>query len=130
MARLQPARPDGPSYVDFPFQTDWNGRTAPTDASGHVRDLLEQILFTAPGERVNRPSFGSGIHHAIFRPNNELLAETVRVTAEAALQQWLGHLIELVSLNLEAEDNRLIIEVVFTLRNQTEPQTVKFERAL
>ena len=60
----------------------------------------------------------------------EILAETVRVTAEAALQQWLGHLIELVSLNLEAEDNRLIVEVVFTLRNQTEPQHVKFERAL
>ena len=54
----------------------------------------------------------------------------MRVTAEAALQQWLGHLIELIALNLETEDNRLIVEVVFTLRNQTDPQTVKFERAL
>jgi uncharacterized protein len=130
MARLQPVRPDAPIYVDFPFQIDWNGRSATSDAAGHIRDLLEQILFTAPGERVNRPGFGSGIHHAVFRPNSEILAETVRVTAEAALQQWLSHLIELVSLNLEAEDNRLIVEVVFTLRNQTEPQSVKFERAL
>lgn len=130
MPRLQPVRPDAPTYIDFPFQTDWSGRSATTDTAGHVRDLLEQILFTAPGERVNRPSFGSGIHHAIFRPNSDLLAETVRVTAEAALQQWLGHLIELIALNLETEDNRLIVEVVFRLRNQTDPQTVKFERAL
>jgi len=130
MPRLQPARPDAPTYVDYPFQVDWNGRNATTDTAGHVRDLLEQILFTSPGERVNRPSFGSGIHRAVFRPNSDLLAETIRVTAEAALQQWLGHLIDLISLDLQAEDNRLIVEVVFTLRNQTDPQTVKFERAL
>ena len=130
MPRLQPIHPDAPSYVDFPFQIDWNGRAAATDTVGHVRDLLEQILFTAPGERVNRPGFGSGIEHAVFRPNSELLVQTTRATTEAALQQWLGHLIQLVSLDIEAEDNRLTVEVVFSLHSENEPRTVKFERSL
>jgi Bacteriophage baseplate protein W len=130
MARIQPPHPDAPTFVDFPFQIDWNGRSAATDIAGHIRDLLEQILFTAPGERVNRPGFGSGIDRAVFRPNSELLAETTRLTAEAALQQWLGHLIELVALNLEADDNRLIVEVVFTPRDHTAQQVVTFERGI
>ena len=130
MPRLQPPHPDAPTYVDFPFQVDWNGRAATTDTHGHVRDLLEQILFTAPGERVNRPGFGSGLEHAVFRPNSELLVQTTRATTEAALQQWLGHLIQLVALDVQAEDSRLTVEVVFSLRNEHEPRTVKFERSL
>jgi len=130
MPRLQPSHPDAPTYVEFPFQIDWNGRAATTDTTGHVRDLLEQILFTAPGERVNRPDFGSGIDHAVFRPNSELLVQTIRATTEAALQQWLGHVIQVVSLDVQAEDSRLTVEVVFSLRNSNEPRTVKFERAL
>lgn len=130
MPRLQPPHPDAPTYVDFPFQVDWNGRAASTDLAGHVRDLLEQVLFTAPGERVNRPGFGSGIEHAVFRPNNELLVETTRATTEAALQQWLGHLIHLNALDVQADDHRLVVEVVFTLRNESESRAVQLERAL
>lgn len=130
MARLQPRHPDAPTYVDFPFQVDWHGRAATTDTLGHVRDLLEQILFTAPGERVNRPGFGSGIEHAVFRPTHELVLQTARATTEAAIQQWLGHLIQLVSLEVGAEENVLTVDVVFSLRHEHEPRTMRFERTL
>ena len=32
-----------------------------TDPDRHLRDKLLAILFTSPGERVNRPTFGSGL---------------------------------------------------------------------
>lgn len=129
MPRRQPSHPDAPVYVDFPFNIDWNGHAASTDVTDHVRDLLEQILFTSPGERVNRPSFGSGIDRAVFRPNSDLLAETTRVTTEAAIQQWLGHLIQLNSLTITTEDNLLSVEVAYTIRNHTEIQTARFSRS-
>jgi phage baseplate assembly protein W len=124
------SHPDAPSYLAFPFSVDWRGRTRETDLAGHVRDLLEQIVFTSPGERVNRPSFGSGVQQALFRPNTELLAETVRATAEASIQQWLGHLIELHALDVEAQDSTLIIEITYTMRNEAELRTARMERAL
>lgn len=113
--------------IDFPFHIDHTGRTATADPAKHVRDLIEQLLFTSPRERVNRPAFGSGIDHAVFKPNHDILAETTRITAEAAIQQHLGHLIHLVALNIEAIDNRLAVEIAFTLRNEQEVRTTTIQ---
>jgi phage baseplate assembly protein W len=121
---------DPPVYIEHPLRVDWNGQSATTDLDAHIRQLLEQVLFTAPGERVNRPGFGSGIDRALFRPNSELLAETTRATAEASIQQWLGHLIELISLSLTAEDNVLTVDVAFARRGTGERELVRFARAL
>jgi uncharacterized protein len=129
MKRIQAISHDAPSYIDFPFRIDWTGRAAVTSRADHVRDLIEQVLFTSPGERVNRPGFGSGIERLIFSPNNTLLAETIRITAEASVQQWLGDLIELVALNIETHDSTVTVEVVYQLRSEQEPQTARFERS-
>ena len=129
MPLRQPHHPDAPTYVDFPFRIDWDGRTATTDEHLHVRNMLEQLLFTSPGERVNRPSFGSGLEQAVFRPNNALFAETTRVTAEAAIQQWLGHVLQLDSLRIAAEDNILNVEISYTLLHTKESQTIRLQRS-
>ncbi len=115
--------------VEFPFRVGWDGRAARATHEDHVRHLVEQVLFTAPGERVNRPSLGSGLHQLVFSPNSALLAETTRVTAEAALQQWLGHLIEVTALQVTAEDNVLRIDISYLLRRTRERTTAHFERA-
>ena len=80
--------------VDYPYRFDARGRTAETDTSDHIRDMIEQVLFTSPGERVNRPDFGSGLLQLVFAPNSPELAATVQFTTQAALQRWLGDLIE------------------------------------
>ena len=56
--------------LDFPYHVDGTGRSATTGAADHVRDLIEQVLFTAPGERVMRPDFGSGLLALVFEPNS------------------------------------------------------------
>ena len=79
--------------LDFPFHFDNRGRTALTDDEDHIRDLIHQVLFTSPGERVMRPNFGSGLLQLVFAPNSTELAATTQLLAQAALQQWLGDLI-------------------------------------
>jgi phage baseplate assembly protein W len=74
--------------IDFPFAFDQRGRTASTGESDHVRDLIEQLLFTNPGERVNRPDFGTGLTQLIFAPNSPELAAAVQFTLQAALERW------------------------------------------
>jgi phage baseplate assembly protein W len=130
MPRLQPEPPDAPLFVDFPFHIDWTGRAATTSREKHVRNLLEQLLFTSPGERINRPFFGCGLDQALFRPNSEILAETARVTTEASIQQWLGHLIQLESLNITASENVLTVQVSYHLLDDGERNTTTFERPL
>ena len=79
--------------LDFPYRIDARGRTAETDDDAHMRDLIEQVLFTAPGERVNRPTFGSGLLALVFEPNGEALAAATEHAVQGALQLWLGELI-------------------------------------
>ena len=78
------------AHLDHPFHFDGRGRTAVTGNDDHVRDLIYQVLFTRPGERVNRPDFGSGLLEQVFEPNSDALAAAVQATVQGALQQWLG----------------------------------------
>ena len=75
--------------IAFPFAIDGHGRTARADEAAHVRQTIEQLIFTAPGERVNRPGFGSGIQQLAFAPNSPELAATLQFTLQAAIQQTL-----------------------------------------
>ncbi|MCA8880777.1 MAG: GPW/gp25 family protein [Rhodobacteraceae bacterium] len=97
--------------TDFPFHIDRSGRTARTGAADHLRDMIEQILFTTPGERVNRPDFGSGLLQLVFAPNSESLAATLQFTVQASLQQWLGDRIEVGEVAVATDDATLRVTV-------------------
>jgi len=114
--------------IDFPFHFDSRGRTASTDEADHIRDMIEQLIFTSPGERVNRPDFGSGVMQLIFAPNSPELAATVQVTLQAAIQRWLGDLIDLGDLTVEADDSSLSIDLRYTIRRSGEEQTQTIAR--
>lgn len=101
--------------IDFPFHVDARGRTADTDHADHVRDLIEQLLFTTPGERVNRPDFGCGLLDLVFEPNSPELATALAVSAEGALQRWLGDVILVDSLVVTAQDSTLRIELEYLI---------------
>jgi phage baseplate assembly protein W len=116
--------------IDFPFQFDGRGRTASTDDDDHVRDMIEQLLFTSPGERVNRPDFGSGLLQMVFAPNSTELAAALQFTMQAALQQWLGDVIEVQALQVDAEDSSLRVLVQYALRSNNQTQTADFSRTI
>jgi hypothetical protein len=116
------------SEVDFPYRIDTRGRTGSTPADDHVRDLIEQVLFTAPGERVNRPTFGSGLLQLVFAPNSDALAAATQLTVQAALQEWLGDRIEVQDVTIESVDSLLTATVVYAVRRTQEQRSATFMR--
>jgi phage baseplate assembly protein W len=114
--------------VDFPFQFDHRGRTAQTARDDHVRDMIEQLLFTNPGERVNNPDFGSGLLQMVFAPNSPELAATLQFTTQAALQRWLADVIDLHDLQVGADDEVLNVLVQYSVKRTGEVRTDQFAR--
>lgn len=115
---------------DFPFHLDGRGRTASIGYDGHMRDMIEQLLFTSPGERINRPDFGSGVLQLVFAPNSPELAATLSFTTQAALQRWLGDVIDVEHLEVTSDEGRLMIEIVYVVRRTGDRVATAFERAV
>jgi phage baseplate assembly protein W len=99
--------------LDFPLHVDGRGRLALTSPDDHVRDMIQQVLFTSPGERVNRPDFGSGLLQLAFLPNSEPLAIATEFTVQAALQRWLGDVIKVEKVTVTGVESELRVEVVY-----------------
>lgn len=116
--------------IDYPFHFDSRGRTAGTGYDAHIRDMIEQLIFTNPGERVNRPDFGSGILQLIFAPNSPELAAALQFTLQAALQRWLGDVIELQALEVTSQDSTLIVDMQYLVRRSNQVQTARFTRTV
>lgn len=111
--------------VAYPFGFDEYGHTAsPATSADHVRELVEQLLWTAPGERVNRPDLGTGVLHLVFAPNSPELAATLQFTIQASLEQVLGDLLRVDALAVESEDATLRVELAYTLRATGEQAAV------
>jgi hypothetical protein len=115
------------SELDFPYAFDGRGRTAETDRLDHIRDLIEQVLFTSPGERVMRPDFGCGLLALVFEPNQTTLAATTQMLAQGALQQHLGHLIAVQGVDVEAEDSIFRVVVRYSLLEDRSQRTDTFQ---
>ena len=115
--------------IDYPFHFDGRGRTALTDDDDHIRDMIEQFLFTNPGERVNRPDFGSGLLQMIFAPNSPELAAALQHTIQAGLQRWLGDLIEVRQIEVTSQDSTLRVDLQYIVRRTGTAQTETFERS-
>ena len=92
------------TQVAVPFRVDARGRTAVAGDADHLRDLIEQVLFTAPGERVMRPDFGSGLLGLVFEPGGPELVATTQHLVQGALQQELGHLVAVDSVEVSQDD--------------------------
>ncbi len=114
--------------VDYPYRIDGRGRIAATTEDEHIRDLIEQVLFTSPGERVNRPTFGSGLLQLVFAPNSDVLAAAVEMTVQGALQRWLGDLIQVEAIEVTSEDSTLQVRVQYVIRRNGQRTVAEFSR--
>lgn len=115
-------------HIDYPYHFDGRGRTATASDDGYVRGLIEQVLFTQPGERVNRPGFGSGILQLVFAPLSDELASATRFLVQGALEQWLGRLIAVDEVAVDRNDSTLRVSVSFVIQRTGERRLEQFER--
>ena len=116
--------------VDFPLHFNNLGRTAIVDRDDHIRNMIEQFLFTNHGERVNRPDFGSGLLQLIFAPNSAELAATLQFTIQAGLQRWLGDVLEVQALEVVSDNSSLRVFIQYLVRRTGEVRTDEFVRGL
>jgi phage baseplate assembly protein W len=112
--------------IDFPFRITGDGRTAPVDDAGHVREMIELLLFTRSGERVMRPDFGTGLLQFVFAGNSPELASALKLTIQAALTQFLGDVIDVRDLSVEANETELEVTLAYMLRATGETRTEIF----
>ena len=115
-------------HLAFPYRVDGRGRTAQAERDAWLRGLIEQLLFTVPGERVNRPDFGCGLMQLVFAPNSPELAATVQALVHASLQQWLGYLLQIDEVSASSEDATLSVRVRYTVLETQEPGSAEFTR--
>jgi phage baseplate assembly protein W len=114
--------------VDFPYHYDGRGHTAEAGDDNHIRDLIEQVLFTSPGERLNRPTFGCGLLQLVFAPNSDELAAATQYLVQGALQQWLGELIQVEDVLVVSDDSSLRVTVQYIVRRTQERVLAQFAR--
>lgn len=112
----------------YPYRIDGRGRTAEAGEEEYIRGLIEQVLFTSPGERVMRPDFGSGVMQLVFAPNSTELAATTQFLVQAALQQYLGNLIALEGVEVESSESTLRVIVRYMIRRTGVGQVAEFAR--
>jgi Bacteriophage baseplate protein W len=112
--------------IDFPYGIDDRGRTAVAGGDDHLRDLIAQVLFTAPGERVMRPDFGSGLLALTFEPNSMELAAAVQLVVQGALQQWLGGLIAVEDVEVVGDEGALLVTVRYVVLRTQERRADQF----
>ena len=116
--------------IDYPFHIDYRGRTASTGTDDHIRDMIEQVLFTSPGERANRPTFGCGLLQLVFAPNSPELAAATQFLVQGSLQQWLGDVIQVDAVQVESQESTISVNVVYTVRRTQQKQTAQFARQI
>ena len=114
------------SELDFPLHFDGLGRTATTGRNDHIRDLIEQVLFTSPGERVMRPDFGSGLVALVFEPNSSTLAATTQMLVQGALQQHLSQLIAVQAVQVVNDDAALRVDVRYVVLGDGSSHSERF----
>lgn len=118
--------------LTFPYQIDSQGLPAVQEATSdaHLRGLIEQVLFTRPGERLQRPTFGCGLEQLVFAPLDDVLATAAKAVIQSSLQQWLGELLTVDSVQVEAEDETLRVTIRYLTRGADGAQVATFTRPL
>lgn len=115
--------------IAFPYHFDSRHRTALAEDDAHIRDMIEQFLFTNAGERINRPDFGSGLLQMVFAPNSQELAATLQFTMQAGLQRWLGDVIDVLKLDVQSEDATIQADITYRVRRTQEVRSETFTRS-
>ena len=116
--------------IKYPFSIDGRGRVTGVTTDAHIRQLIEQVLFTGLGERVNRPDFGSQLQQLLFSPNSPEFVAISQFLVQGTLEQWLGDLIRVEAVEVSNEASRLEVYVQYIILKTQERQLVTLTREL
>jgi phage baseplate assembly protein W len=113
----------------FPYRIGSDGVTADVGREDHIRDMIEQVLFTRKGERVNRPDFGASVGDLLFNENAPEMAAAVQHMVQSALQNWLAGVIEIRGVDARSEASMLTVTVWYRILDETTERSVTLTRS-
>jgi len=90
-------------YLDYPYGVGGRGVPNTTAATSHLQQLILQVLFTNPGERINLPQFGAGVQRLLFAPSSDALRTSTQFLISSSLSQWLGDRIVVQQVNVTSD---------------------------
>lgn len=99
--------------IAFPYQFGTDGMTGRTDRARHYRDLLEQLLLTRRGSRLTRPTLGCGLPDLLFASLTPERVAAARVAIEVGVQEHLSQELELLALDVRAQDSTLFVDLAY-----------------
>jgi len=117
-------------FLDYPFSVGSTGVPKLTGADDHLRDLILQVLFTIPGERVNLPEFGVGVQQLVFAPNSDMLRASAQFLISNSLQRWLGDRLDVTQVSVTSqpgEEELVTIEITYTLKATQQKQSLQVQ---
>lgn len=114
----------------FPYQISGKGKTEQVDAQTYIRGLIEQVLFTMQGERVNLPQFGTGIEQRVFSPNSDEMNQAVSFLVQSNLIHWLSEYIQVQEVSVTADGAQMLVNVKYVILPQSISQEVTYERTI
>ena len=112
--------------IAFPLGVDQNGLLASASEEQHIEHLIEQVLFTLPGERVNLPDFGTGLLRFVFNSTSSEIISAVQLLVQGALQQWLGNLIQVQAVQIVVEEAVLNITIAYVIKSSKQQVVSQF----
>lgn len=101
--------------VSFPLRLDGYGRSATVPTDMAVRELLAELLFTSPGERLNRPQLGCGLIELIFDASTDELRAATQFQVTATIQQWLGDVLTVAGVEIRSSGAAIEVTVKYRL---------------
>jgi phage baseplate assembly protein W len=117
-------------FLDYPYSVNGSGIPNTTPPDDHLRDLILQVLFTNPGERINLPEFGVGVQRFVFAPNSDMLRVSTQFLITTNLQRWLGDRINVEQVNVSSEpgfEETVTIEIVYSVLATQQRQRVQVQ---
>src|SRR5215510_13544425 len=130
MANPVQSDPLAQRFLDYPYSVSGTGVPEQTGPDDHLRDLVLQVLFTIPGERVNLPEFGAGVQQLVFAPSNDMLRASAQFLISSNLQRWLGDRIDVNQVSVSSqpgEEEVVLIEITYTVKATQQQQTMQVQ---
>ena len=118
-------------FLNFPYNINSKGKSSTVNnINEYIKQLLEQLLFTNPGERVNRPSFGTGIRQLVFSPNSDEIVSITKALIQGNLQNWLSDYIIVEEVDTKSVESSLFVTIKYIVKSTSEELNVSYKKEI
>lgn len=114
--------------IGYPYRIDSAGRTSTAQRNDHIRQMIEQVLFTVPQERVNRPEFGVNVRQFVFEGAGQETMAAAQFLIQGELERWMGEIIDVDAVQVDVEESTMNIRVRYIVRENQQVQVAQFSR--